>query len=95
MIIVATTMRGELNIAMNSEEGGGRWHCSSALIIPKRDQFHLEGFHGIEGRLGSGNDERYVTYITIWQTSLEKSTRAGQNYKNRCVKILSLAFLLA
>jgi hypothetical protein len=46
---------GELNIAIDLEEDRGRWHCSSAQMMPKRDQ--LGGFHGMEGQGGSGNDE--------------------------------------
>ncbi len=81
IIIVATTMwGGKLIIAMDLEEDGGRWHCSSAEIIPNRDQ--LEGLHGMERRGGSDNDEGY---ITIWETSPEESIRDGQNCKKRCV----------
>jgi hypothetical protein len=80
MFIVATTMGGELNVVMDLEEDGGRWHCSSAQIMPKRDQ--LGGLHEMEGQGGSGNDEQY---IAIWQTSPEESPRDGKNCKKRCV----------
>ncbi len=41
-----------MNIAMDLEEDGGRWHCSTAKIKPKRDQ--LEELHGMEWRGGGG-----------------------------------------